>query len=277
MIDIHSHLLPGVDDGAKTISESLKILEASARIGITAISVSPHLYEMDFKEETFPKIHRAMQEVKEAALKEGFDIFLSQGYEVYLTDQSHRFVLNHHAFLEQSGVERKEEKFALIEMPEMSIPMNFLHVLFELKLSGVTPIIAHPERNALVETRFDILDRAFEMGALFQLDAGSILGAFGESPKLNAEKLLKRRMIHLVGSDVHNLSSRPVDLLHLSREAIGSRLGDDFYVKSIFVTNPGAVVKGKTVLAHQFMRQPHEPQEPQNEPWWKRSLRKWVA
>ncbi|KER09799.1 MAG: hypothetical protein HY22_09510 [[Candidatus Thermochlorobacteriaceae] bacterium GBChlB] len=247
MVDIHSHIIPAVDDGARSLDESLKMLDAAVSIGVTDIAASPHIFDMEFSEAATDKICGQMELLKEAAEKRSFPIRLHQGYEIYLTENTTRFLR------QRDFSYCAKAKYVLIEMPERKIPPYFLQTLFELKVDGITPIVAHPERNAEFEKGLAILEQALKIGALFQLDAGSILGGFGDEVMKNARRLVKAKAVHAVASDVHNLSSRAVTTLSAAREAVLKLTRDERFVETVFVQNPRKVVDGQAVEASEYL------------------------
>lgn len=244
MVDIHTHILPAVDDGSRNLDESLRILERAEAIGIREMSASPHVYDMEFAPDYLERIDRAMSELREAVETRGIKLVLHQGYEIYLTDRTARFLETHDLSYNAKG------KHVLIEMPMNQMPAFLPDTVFELKLRGVTPIIAHPERNADFERNKNLLERALDIGALIQMDAASLTGGFGEETKKNARTLLAANAVHIAASDVHNTTSRSVELLAQARQAVLDISGDEAYVQTLFSLNPAKAVRGEEILTY---------------------------
>jgi protein-tyrosine phosphatase len=203
MIDVHSHILPAVDDGAKTIEESLAMGRIAARDGITDIVATPHALNGTY-ENPRGRVLEGVAALQEAFLKADIRIRLYPGADVRLTDHLVEHVKRGDALtLNDTG------KYVFVELPSQVIPANMAEFIFELELAGMKPIITHPERNIFIEKNPNILYDLVEKGALAQITAASLTGMFGGGAQDTARKLLKCGLVHLIATDAHSPSRRP--------------------------------------------------------------------
>jgi len=203
MIDIHSHLLFGVDDGAKTIEESMKIVECALNEGITDIIVTPHAFSPQFnvsKMEVYGQVRLLNNVIDEA----GYPINLHTGQEIRL----HGEVIER--LRKTQVISLAESRYVLLELPSQSIPVYTEQVIQSILSMEMIPIIAHPERNRVISENPSHLERLIRHGALAQVTAGSLSGHFGKNIQKLAILLIESNLIHTYGSDVHNLTSRPL-------------------------------------------------------------------
>ncbi|MBU8906562.1 tyrosine-protein phosphatase [Desertibacillus haloalkaliphilus] len=202
MIDIHSHILAGVDDGAKDIDASLEMARAAVEEGITTIIATPHHKNGQY-ENTKKEIIEATEQLNERLLEEGIDLKVIPGQEnrIYgelIEDFSKGEILT----IGDGG------KFVLIELPSNHVPRYTGQMLFDLQLQGLTPIIVHPERNSELIEHPDMLYKFVKNGAFTQVTASSIAGLFGKKIKKFSEQLIEANLTHFVASDAHNVTSR---------------------------------------------------------------------
>jgi len=198
MIDIHSHLIYGVDDGASTIEESIRMIDEAEEIGVRAIIATPHLNHGRLNiEKVFNNLQLLAERAKDA------EVDLRIGFEVRLSPFIHNLILaKRFLTLNSSG-------FALIEFPFDSIPSYSLETVYRLRLEKLTPVIAHPERNGHFRKNIGALKDFLERGCLLQLDSPSIAGAYGEKTRRFARNLIDNDMAHFVASDAHRPGNYP--------------------------------------------------------------------
>ncbi len=201
MVDIHSHILPGIDDGPKKIEMSLDMIRRTCEEGTKDIVATPHFRRGCF-ETPYSEVKKIAKYFSELVKAEGLDINIHYGQEVYYSD---RIIED----LEEGLIGTIDgSKYMLVEFPMRRIPSEAVDYMYELKLRGITPIIAHPERYSEVIKKPETLNPFIEEGCLFQLNAGSIRGFFGKDVKKAAETLIKNNIYSFIGSDAHNNSSR---------------------------------------------------------------------
>ncbi len=197
MIDIHSHILPGVDDGSQTMEESLSMAEIYLENGIDEIIATPHYIE-ETDPNTFDENKKVLEELNNALDKKGLNLKVYLGNEIYVSPD----ILNN--IIEKRVATLNETKYVLVEMPMFDIPMYMENVIYELCLKGYIPIIAHPERNTKIQQDPNILYKFIMGGCLAQLNLPSLEGRYGKASEEVGKLLLTNNMIHFVGTDAHS-------------------------------------------------------------------------
>ncbi len=199
MLDFHNHLIPGVDDGAATIDESRGGLKAMSASGITGVIATPHLAASQIETRAatgyLDRVAEAWIELESLVEKEFPRIKLARGFEVMLDTP--------HPKLDDPLFRLAKTNFVLVEFPFMAIPPNSAYVIRELSESGLIPIIAHPERYVNMEPNVPLLPRWKEAGAYLQINAGSIVGAYGNKPKKLVWDILGAGYADYMCSDYH--------------------------------------------------------------------------
>lgn len=202
MIDIHSHLLFGVDDGAKTIEETLHILQQAEREGIKDIIATPHAFGPHYHV-TKEMVMNKIGDLTEVLQKEGLQITVHSGQEIRL----HEKVIEN--LKSGEALTLAHSRYVLLELPTHSVPNYTLKIIQLMIADGKIPIIAHPERNLGIAENPERLERLVRHGAVAQVTAGSLSGHFGKGVQKLALRLIDANLIHTYGSDVHNLDTRP--------------------------------------------------------------------
>jgi protein-tyrosine phosphatase len=198
MIDLHTHILPGVDDGSQIMEESLKMIRKAKAIGFQGIILTPHYMCYTYQSRVADN-QKILEELKKAVKKEGLDIFLFLGNEVcYHTD-----VIN--LIGTEAFTTINKSRYLLVETKsQVEDLFNLERFVFELQLKGLIPIIAHPERYRFVQKDPNVLVNMVNSGALAQMNILSLVGYYGTKAQETAEILLTHNMIHFLGSDAHN-------------------------------------------------------------------------
>jgi protein-tyrosine phosphatase len=211
MIDIHNHILPGLDDGARDWDEAIKLCEMAKNDGIEAIAVTPHIREGLYPNSRDNIIEKANELRERIAGQVDIDIYA--GAEVHIaTDITDRIKANTIPTINDNG-------YMLLELPEQVLPPRVEELIFNLKLAGITPIITHPERYGWVNNDMTDLKRFVEMGAHLQITAKSLTGGFGRGARSIARRLLKEGLVAVIASDSHSPGHRPPKLSEACNEA----------------------------------------------------------
>ena len=232
MIDIHHHLLFGLDDGSKDIDTSVAMAEMAADDGITHIVCTPHAnarYRFD------PAINQEKLEQLRARL-DG-KITLGLGCDFHLSFENVEDALEHHSRYTING-----KQYLLVEFPDLAIPPTMSDVFYEFLIAGMQPIITHPERNPTIQKSPHRLDEWIERGCLVQITASSLTGRFGRLAESFSHALLKQGKVHFIASDAHNLDSRPPRMKQ-AYEIIAKKYGTET-AERLCVSNPKAVFFG---------------------------------
>lgn len=232
-VDIHSHVLYGMDDGAKTVEDSVAMLELAAASGTTDLVATPHANsQYTFRPDLIDAQIAELQARTHVRLHPGCDFHLSAGNVDDALANPVKYTIGHGAYL-------------LVEFPELGVFRAADEILRELLDAGLVPIISHPERNEHLRKQTDDLARWVEEGCYLQVTAASLTGLFGPDARRGGEALIERGLVHIVASDAHDIRRRTPVL----REAYGrlcERWGEEA-VRPLFVENPAAVVKSEVI------------------------------
>lgn len=196
MIDVHSHLIPNIDDGSKSVSETISLIKEARDVGFTDIILTPH-YMMNYYEADIEEAKLWKQKLQEILNEELIEVNLHLGMEVYITDDLMDKI-------EQNKIiTLSDSKYLLMELP-LNSNVHFMDdVIFKLINNGITPIIAHPERYKIVQENLEVVEKLIEMGCLIQSNYASILGYYGKHAQKTMKKLLKNNLINFLGTDTH--------------------------------------------------------------------------
>ncbi|HWQ42535.1 MAG TPA: CpsB/CapC family capsule biosynthesis tyrosine phosphatase [Desulfosporosinus sp.] len=237
MIDVHSHILPGLDDGAKNMEETLGMVQQLHEAGFKTLVATPHVLEgKDFLHPE--EILAVIEQVRERVAEAGISVDILPGAENYIFPDMAKWVKD--GKLMTMG---NTGKYLLLELPLADIPHYTDQVFFELQVQGLTPVLAHPERyRGLAEAPERLIEWA-KKGILLQLDLRSLGGYYGPEPKRLAELMLSSDLIHVVGSDVHHVSrskSTYPEALQSVKEIVG-----ESRFQEVTQSNPQSILDGK--------------------------------
>ena len=195
-VDIHSHLLSGIDDGVTTVYQSAYIIEQFENLGVKKIITTPHIMQEVWPNtsETIRSKHTEMQKVLSSL---DINVTLEASAEYMMDDLFYKR-------LKEKDIIPLYQKYLLVEMSTFNSPINLNEILFEIKLAGFTPILAHPERYSFYKDDINKFIQLKESGFLFQLNLLSLSGYYGEKVRNMAAKLLTEKLFDFAGSDVHN-------------------------------------------------------------------------
>lgn len=240
MIDLHAHILPAVDDGAANMEEAVSMARAAAADGVRTVVATPH--SGDWQPPLSAVAVRSRVAQLQAVLdREGVAVSVVMGMEVYLDpDTAWRAV-------QGSALCLGETNYLLVELPLHEYPAYTDQALFELQARGFRPILAHPERNAVLAREPARLVPLVERGILAQVTAGSLAGRFGRHVLAAAELLLEHRLVHIIASDAHGLGSRsPVMSVGVAAAAV---LVGVERARAMVTTTPAAILAGQAIAA----------------------------
>ena len=195
--DMHSHLIPGIDDGAPDMETSLKLIRGLNETGFKKLITTPHImWDMyrNTREDILKRVERLQQKVGE----EKIDVQIRAAAEYFLDANFKSLLVNKEPLL------TIKDKMVLVEFSMASEPIDLKEVLFEMQMQGYQPVIAHPERYSYNERNFEFFEIMKSSGYLFQLNILSLAGMYGKSPQVLARKFIKNEYYELVGTDLHN-------------------------------------------------------------------------
>jgi protein-tyrosine phosphatase len=258
MIDIHCHLLPGLDDGPDTIEESLQMAEMAIIDGITHVIATPHAND------TYPFLPEMVQKRRdEIQARIGNRLVLATGCDFHLSFENIQDLRKNPA-----KYTLNQKNYLLVEFADFSIPPTIDNTLHELHLSGLRLIVTHPERNALIRANPARLAGWVRQGCRVQVTALSLLGRFGRSAQESAEWLLDHDAIHFIASDAHNASARGRPLL--LRDAFNfvvERRGAPV-ARALFHDNPLAAFEGRPLPYSPDPPEVDAPAPPKHKRFW---------
>ena len=240
MVDLHCHILPGLDDGPDSIEESMAMAESAIAGGITHVVATPHScseYFFDFehvrqlRDELQVKIGRRLQ------LATGCDFHMNPENLESLRHNPSIYCINQRDYL-------------LVEFNEISIPPALDQTLHEIQLAGLRPIITHPERNNILRARPERLKKWVQQGCFAQVTGGALTGKFGPACQTDSLRWIREGLIHFVASDAHNTRSRPLQL-QPAYNVVLDQVGQE-KAQALFVKNPLAAFEGREL--------PHVPE-----------------
>jgi len=220
MIDLHTHILPGVDDGVKTEDDAVEFARMAQGDGVKTLVATPHCKEGFYVNERDAIIDQVAR-LSERLQREGLTIELVPGAEVHLCPELlDRVRDGRAATLADNG------KTLLLELSLTQYPVELESLVFQLKLGGVEPLFAHPERVRYFEDDIRRYEALVDQGIMGQITTGSILGRFGNTAREFSEELLRKGLVHVLASDAHNIRGRP-PLLTEAREAMVPLVGEE--------------------------------------------------
>lgn len=206
MIDIHSHVIPGIDDGAKNEEMAIEMLKMAEKCGTRKLVVTPHFMRGRFNYE-YNEVTEEVNNLRKLAEENNIDIEIYKGQEIYYSERILKY-FNDGIIGTING-----SRYMLIEFPMLEFNMEeIVDNLYELQLKGITPIIAHPERYKPFIKKPSLINQFIKEGYLFQLNAGSLTGEFGKDVKKTAELYVENKIYNFVGSDAHRVERRNTDL-----------------------------------------------------------------
>lgn len=237
-IDIHSHILPQIDDGAKNIDMSIKMLRIAQEGGIQSIILTPHNKPMHHNAGP-EKIRSLTDELQEAADRAGIKIRLYTGNEIYYRSDILE-ILEERKASTMAGSE-----YVLLEFGPMDDFDYIRNGIFQVLSGGYRPILAHAERYGSVASSVERVREIVKMGCYIQLNAGSIMGQYGFGTKKFTRQILKQGLAHFVATDAHDDIKRKPCLSDCAKY-VGKKLGED-YANQIFNENPQKILKDEYI------------------------------
>lgn len=261
MVDIHCHILPGLDDGPETIEMACEMAEMAIAEGVTHIIGTPHSNDTHHFD---PALVRSRRDELQArfdgrlTLTTGCDFHMSFDNLQNIRTGATCYTLN-------------QKNYLLVEFAQYSIPPSMDQALHELQLAGLRPIITHPERNPLLRAQQDRLFQWLRQGCYVQVTAGALQGKWGPAAQEAAERWLEGGAVHFCASDAHNVTSRPPKVKE-AYDLLLKRSGEDL-ARALFVENPLAAFEGRDL--------PYQPElseefAPQGEAQPKKRKRFWL-
>ncbi|MBX3242567.1 MAG: histidinol phosphatase [Chitinophagaceae bacterium] len=218
--DMHSHLIPGIDDGSPDVDTSITLIEGLKKLGYKKIITTPHLMA-DLYPNSRTTILNGFDKLVKALQKRKIDIPVRAAAEYFLDDHFDSLLEKDEPLL------TIKDNLVLVEFSFASIPIDYKQKLFNMQMKGYKPILAHPERYAYLHKKFELYEELRDFGCLFQVNLLSLIGYYGKNIEAAAEKLYKLKYIELLGTDLHHerhMENLNVHLLHQKVKDIADNL-----------------------------------------------------
>jgi protein-tyrosine phosphatase len=234
MIDIHSHIMPEIDDGARSVDEAIEMAHIAAADGIQQMVSTPHMFNgLSHNPEPTEILERV------GRLNESFAGMLTvlPGNEVHVSHEIARQAKDNRV------MKINNKNYMLVEFPQLTVPIAAEELFYQLQIEGTFPILVHPERNVQIQSRPSIVASFVERGVLIQVTAMSVTGEFGAAAKACADLLLRHNCVHFLATDTHR-PTRRAPVLSKGRDAAAQIIGIERARKLVY-DNPLAVVSGE--------------------------------
>ena len=194
--DIHAHLIPGIDDGSKTLESSVRMIRGLEELGYKKLLATPHVM-VDYYKNSTDTILRGLDELREELVKEGINIQVDAAAEYYADEEFAKR-------LADNDVLTFGDNYLLFEVSYVNRPNNLEQVIFDIKMKGYKPVIAHPERYTFMYDDFSKYEALYNYEVDFQINIASFAGHYSPAARKIAEKLAKEDKIHWLGTDIHH-------------------------------------------------------------------------
>ncbi|MDW4371712.1 capsular biosynthesis protein [Staphylococcus saprophyticus] len=238
MIDIHNHLLFGVDDGPQSLDETINLLVQAKQQGITGIVATPHHLHPKYNNK-FDDVENEINKLTHNKRIKDFNIQIYTGQEIRITDKILEDIDQHHI----KGINRS--KYLLIELPSNSMPNYIKNLLYEIQTKGFVPVIVHPERNKAIIQNINLLYELINNGALSQITASSLTGELGKNLQKLSIQMIEHHLTHFVASDAHHSVNRPFTLNRLFKSPKLKNMESD--IKNL-LNNNEIMIRNKDVI-----------------------------
>lgn len=239
MVDLHTHLLYNVDDGAVDLIESIEMLKNAESAGYSVVVATPHYIEGSYTSKNADKV-KIIDEIRNEIKTNNINVKVYLGNEVFMTENVEA-LMNNNEINSINGT-----KYLLVELPRFGGSNGLQGFLFKIFSSGYIPIVAHPERYSFVQKDPNVLIDLIEQGVIFQLNSASILGHYGKKVAKAAKILIKNNMIHLVATDTHSSRSSNYMDINTVKNKI-KRNNKNINLEDLFFNNPMKILKNEKI------------------------------
>ncbi len=233
LIDLHSHILPEVDDGAKSYDEALNMARMAVADGIQVMACTPHFMPGMYDNQA-QDIRERIAHLNDVLLHENIDLALVVGSDAHIRPD---FVS---CLRGKQTLTLHDSRYVLFEPPHNLLPPRMEDILFDISVAGYVPILTHPERLKWIEGNYPIVQKLAQDGVWMQITAGSLTGRFGKRPQYWAQRMLAEGLVSILATDAHNTKSRP-PILSEAYELAKTELGMD-EATHLVVTRPECIL-----------------------------------
>lgn len=238
MIDFHTHIIPNIDDGSRSIEETFNLIQEAKQAGFEGIVLTSHYIENYYETDVLER-DIWVKAIADNLEEKGIQTNLYLANEIYMSDNIMNLLINGKASTINNS------SYVLFEMPLNAEPMNLYDVIYSMQENKLIPILAHPERYSFIQKEPELVYDLIQKGVLMQANYGSILGQYGEKAEIIVKKFLEGNMIHFLGSDVHRQNTiykRIPQALEKIRDIIG-----DKKLEELTTINPSLALNNKKI------------------------------
>ncbi len=238
MIDIHSHILPNIDDGSRSIDETFDLIKEAQSAGFEAIVLTSHYMEGYYETNLYER-EVLTKLIYDNFKEKNIDIKLYLGNEIYMSEKMIK------QLEEEKASTINDTSYVLFEMPLNAEPLNLYDVIYQMQQNKIVPILAHPERYSFVQKDPELIYDLIEKGVLMQANYGSIIGQYGKKAQVTVKKFLKSNMIHMLGTDVHRHNTIYPKIPQILEEL--TKLIGKEKLEELTTTNPKLILNNKKI------------------------------
>ena len=238
MIDVHSHILPNIDDGSRSIDETFNLIKEAKEAGFEGIICTSHYME-NYYETDRPEREVWINAIHENLKNKNIEMNLYLGNEIYMSDNIIKLLEDGKA------TTMNDTSYVLFELPLNAEPMNLYDMVYEMQQYKIVPILAHPERYSFVQTDPELIYDLIDKGVLMQANYGSIVGQYGKKAQMIVQKFLENNMIHMLGTDAHRQNTIYPKIPEILVE-LKSLIGEE-KLKELTTINPELVINNKRI------------------------------
>lgn len=238
MIDVHSHILPNIDDGSRSIDETFNLIKEAKEAGFEGIICTSHYME-NYYETDRPEREVWINAIHENLKNKNIEMNLYLGNEIYMSDNIIKLLEDGKA------TTMNDTSYVLFELPLNIEPMNLYDMVYEMQQYKIVPILAHPERYSFVQTDPELIYDLIDKGVLMQANYGSIVGQYGKKAQMIVQKFLENNMIHMLGTDAHRQNTIYPKIPEILVE-LKSLIGEE-KLNELTTINPELVINNKRI------------------------------
>jgi protein-tyrosine phosphatase len=235
VIDLHCHILPGIDDGAADLSISIEMARAFVADGVSAVACTPHILP-GLYHNSGPDIRHATAQLQQVLDEEGISLRLVAGADNHIVPDFIGGLRSGHL------LSLADTRYVLVEPPHHVAPPRLEDSFFNLMVAGYGPILTHPERLTWINTHYEAVQRLVQAGVWMQVTAGSLAGNFGRNARYWSERMLDEGCVHILATDAHDVSQRP-PILSKGRDLAAKRVGEE-EAEHLVLTRPQGILLG---------------------------------
>ena len=238
MIDVHSHILPNIDDGSRSIDETFNLIKEAKEAGFEGFICTSHYME-NYYETDRPEREVWINAIHENLKNKNIEMNLYLGNEIYMSDNIIKLLEDGKA------TTMNDTSYVLFELPLNVEPMNLYDMVYEMQQYKIVPILAHPERYSFVQTDPELIYDLIDKGVLMQANYGSIVGQYGKKAQMIVQKFLENNMIHMLGTDAHRQNTIYPKIPEILVE-LKSLIGEE-KLNELTTINPELVINNKRI------------------------------